>query len=999
MLAELTPFEEETTIVMRSGVQFLDIGLTLDVKKEVPGLFVRRSSGLSLLRLDYDGESGNYHMPDSGEVHSGRALEVAVADSVRLLEGVWVPVPYLRLHAGRFSDGPLNWARARLVTVEPHEDPDHTHRLILSFDTRVDDQDIAGAAYLAPRQDDITAGGRFALAWHGQDMGWFQEQAWVSAWLAELHRENGAKRMRMAAEDIDDAERELTHLAHYLNILWLIGAKGKTPRIRILGNGPDETSRPIDVDLVLDVGNSRTFGLMVESHPQESDGLKDRYVLQLRDLLQPQNVCREPFESRVEFAEATFGKLDHSCQSGRADAFVWPTIARVGPEASRLAAQRRGTEGSTGLSSPKRYLWDEAPYLPGWRFNTAFGRPDGEPHATAQPFGDLIDDLGEALYTLPPEQQMPVFTPHYSRSSLMTFMLAEVLAQALMQMNSPGQRMRMKQAHAPRRLASVILTVPPSMPAAERDLFVERVQQAVGLVWKAMGWHPADKPLSFTEADETAWPSLPKVVIKWDEATCAQMVWLYSEIISHFGGRPEEFIRTTRHPWTGEERDARTLRIASIDIGGGTTDLVITDYALDSGQGANVALHPIQRFRDGFKVAGDDIELEVIQYMLIPAIEAALREYGIAETRPLLHRLMGAEGETVQDKVLRQQLTLQVLHPLALAVLAAYEMYDPVAGAETQSRSFGEILGEARPSPEVMAHVVRTVRAHVAPGLPEFDLMSVRLPLDLHRLHNLFLSNEMEICKTIRVLCEIVHLHSCDVLLATGRPSRLPGVQALFRALLPLPPSRIVPLHGYHAGAWYPLGSQDRIADPKTTAAVGATLSLLCAERRIPNFFVRTNAFSIPSTIRVIGLVDRNMTIRDEDVYFHGIELDDPDYQFPEIAFEMRGPMTIGFRQLDAARWPAAPLYRLDFAEDSELAARARKAMDAPSAEGSGGFLRVTLKRARARGRNEALSIDQVTTADGGALSPRSLSLSLCTLNTVGLEETGYWLDSGSIVR
>ena len=43
-------------------------------------------------------------------------------------------------------------------------------------------------------------------------------------------------------------------------------------------------------------------------------------------------------------------------QSGRSDAFLWPTIARVGHEAGRLASLRRGIEGATGLSSPKRYL-------------------------------------------------------------------------------------------------------------------------------------------------------------------------------------------------------------------------------------------------------------------------------------------------------------------------------------------------------------------------------------------------------------------------------------------------------------------------------------------------------------------------------------------------------------------------------------------------------------------------------------------------------------------
>ena len=49
-------------------------------------------------------------------------------------------------------------------------------------------------------------------------------------------------------------------------------------------------------------------------------------------------------------------------------------MTRVGPEATRLAARRRGTEGNTGMSSPKRYLWDEEAQTREWRFNIAYAQ-------------------------------------------------------------------------------------------------------------------------------------------------------------------------------------------------------------------------------------------------------------------------------------------------------------------------------------------------------------------------------------------------------------------------------------------------------------------------------------------------------------------------------------------------------------------------------------------------------------------------------------------------
>ncbi|MGV8611178.1 virulence factor SrfB, partial [Pseudomonas aeruginosa] len=104
-------------------------------------------------------------------------------------------------------------------------------------------------------------------------------------------------------------------------------------------------------------------------------------------------------------------------------------------------------EGTTGISSPRRYLWDEERYAPGWRFNEQH-----EPMAAAAPLTTLINDEGVPLSALPTAQRLPVFAAHYSRSAVMTLMLSELLAQALMQINSIAQRSRMPNAAAPRRL-------------------------------------------------------------------------------------------------------------------------------------------------------------------------------------------------------------------------------------------------------------------------------------------------------------------------------------------------------------------------------------------------------------------------------------------------------------------------------------------------------------------------------------------------------------------
>ena len=46
--------------------------------------------------------------------------------------------------------------------------------------------------------------------------------------------------------------------------------------------------------------------------------------------------------------------------------------------------------------------------------------------------------------------------------------------------------------------------------------------------------------------------------------------------------------------------------------------------------------------------------------------------------------------------------------------------------------------------------------------------------------------------------------------------------------MLPLPPERVISLHEYRVGAWYPFrDARLRVEDPKTTVAVGAMIAAL----------------------------------------------------------------------------------------------------------------------------------------------------------------------------
>ncbi len=1006
VLATLRKFSDVQSLVMNSGVQFLDFGLSIDWneseewRKKRFGYFVSSSENGPLRRLvdSYNGEG--YCDPSDLKRLVEPQSEIKVEDSLKLFNEQWLPIPVFRtIPPDRFDKGPFNWARARIVKLDTPDEDGNTHRVTLAFDTKVfpNRDDVA---YLSPTEEDVRSAAHFSLAYQSDQMDWFLDISWVNEWLLELFTELAPEpeRLKINVEELDEEIAEKSYQGHYLNLLSVLGEGLSIPKLKILSNKPDDAIEAIPVDMVIDVGNSRTCAVLVEEHKQSKDSLKRRYELELRDLTHPEKVYVDPFESRVEFSQAFFGKEHFSVRSGRRDAFQWPTIVRVGKEAGRLASRREGNEGSTGLSSPKRYLWDLQNYEMRWRFNTSYVKSDSEPFATSEPFASLINDTGEALYTLSddiPEEfdrKLPVFQPEYSRSSLMMFMMSEVIMHALAQINSPSQRAKLEHAHTPRHLRSVILTIPPAMPKPEQAIFKESVEQAIALVWKCLGWNAMDAEIDFSKK-ETAncYPLLPEVVIEWDEATCGQVVYLFNETQNNYGGRPEEFFKALRRP--DKKEGSNSITVATVDIGGGTTDLVINDYTLEGnlGAAASTSIQPKQRFRDGFRVAGDDILLEIIRLCIIDSLESYLGKKGLSNDAKdsLLSGLIGAETGDVSKNLLRQQLTLQVFSPAGITILAEYEKYDRIEDNDTlKGKKLGDLLSlQDKPTDAVMSYINEPIQRML--NDPDFCLLNIPLTFKLSAIHDLFLRGHFDICKTFTALGEVINAYQCDVLLLTGRSSRLPGVQSFFRTRLSLPVGRILPMYHYRTGNWYPFHKNGRIDDPKTTAVVGAMLCFLSKDSRLTNFNFRPSALKAYSTLKYLGLLDGNNVMKDSAICYRDINLDNESYNFPEEPFTVRGSCCLGFKQIDIERWVATPLYKLNITS-KKLQQKLDQDNDA---------LQITLGMSRGRKGNKELFRILTAETSSGSNVKKDIELVLNTMTDQGLNESQFWLDTGSIRR
>lgn len=1010
MLRTVPKYKSVISIIPGGCIQFIDLGLNLTAFAKFSCAFneVARPGAediYDLHCLELNEATQDYISRQNGQ-NADPLYSIKAEKAVEVYLDQWIPLPLLRRSGVKpngqpaFHPGPANWARGRLTALPEPDRDGHSHRLTIALDT-VSEPRPPGELYFALTPEDIQAGEEFMLADDERDNAWLLGQDWFDEWLYQLfYRYKSAQKRGRPLQD-EDFEYACEHLARYLALLRVLAKSRIVPTLRLIDPGK---YAPIEVDLIIDVGNSRTCGVLIETIPDAATtDLNNSYVLELRDLSRPEQIYREPFESRLEFSKALFGMpecLALSRRSGRrTEAFVWPTVVRVGQEAARLAAHSAAASGHTGMSSPKRYLWDLQPRHQEWRYN----RPADDPQAGEQPVtsGNYVLDLNEVGTPLThlksgrlrreaafrTQSLEPALRARYSRSSLMMFVLSELIMHALVTINSPAQRSERPHSDIPRRLRRVILTVPTAMPLTERKLFRRWAEWARDTLWESLGWRDwqATRRKGSRTVRSNDYREAPDLRADWDEASASQLVFLFNEITQKFQGDVRFLFRLYGRQ-RAEHPGRESLRIATLDIGGGTTALMITTYET-LGEGATAVIRPHQLFREGFTIAGDDILRTVIERHVLEAIRQALQAAGVADSKALLNQLFGGDfgGQSELERSLRRQFATQVAMPIALRLLRDYEAVDFQKGNPGYSRSLRDYLPDpARWPTHLAAYVEQAARQA---GALYFELATAPLAFDARALDRTVRSC---IGPIVADLCEIVHLYDCDLLLLTGRPSRLPAFSGVARAKMPLSPERIIALHRYRVSNWYPYrDAHGLIADPKTTVVIGAMLCAL-AEGQLEAFSFRSSELHPQSTARFVGEMELSGQMLDSKVFFRELDLDSDEERELTHTFSFEAPLFIGFRQLAAERWPATPFYRLGFADQQAIAnARGRLPYQVTVSFTSGP--RNDAANGAAEIDEGEFKIEEVIAADGAPVRREELTLRLQTLRN----HEGYWLDTG----
>ncbi len=573
------------------------------------------------------------------------------------------------------------------------------------------------------------------------------------------------------------------------------------------------------------------------------------------------------------------------------------SAVRLGREADDvLQVMRAEGDVRTGLSSPKRYLWaDDASWLEGanWHMADPSDRcRTGTYAANLQgPFLHFVheDDRDFLLQeNEPAEHEFASDTPLKPRHAprcMMTAAIYELLTQAYSYVNSVPYRNASGDAGRTREIRTVTLTYPSGMVQEEQRRLAAQVNKAINIFHRTLGKNQRVSPELNLSIDEASAVHLTYI---WSEMRLlGQDPRLWFSTLHQDRGRkeppeeaePEPIAAApagrrrgrvgVRRPGAPKHRVAdaeesfgdasREIRIACIDVGGGTTDLMIAKYNFEAK--IDDAIRGQVLHQDGIYLGGDQLVKRMLETIIVPAFADAL---GLEDEDVQL--LFGPE--VPRNREIRTQ---RVSWINRLFVPLAQQYLDNAVDGVTDepiSHSDPEIV-----DPAVVDSLQEAFDKLRGPGYynAQQDLDLLFDPTEFEGVvHDVFDELLFDYCQRIVE-------HEVDVVLLAGQPSKLSYIQQLVQMYVPLPPSRVVPMFGHYAGNWYPYQDEKGhnpgvIVDPKSPVVVGAAVEFMARQGMLPQFKFEMKGKICENTYCWGVMTDATSGIRKERVLFQPAE-------------------------------------------------------------------------------------------------------------------------------
>lgn len=924
---------------------------------------------------------------------------------IEKLYNQWLPVPFYELDDSMTLDqGPYNWCRIKIIPIGAKKDNKQEVQMLMAFDTHAlypywdnnsQQWENVKSSVEFPEcpmfeSEDNNANKNFQFCYQLDKFFDFAigNKGWVRDYLRKIvHPE--APSVDEIKVNRNKNERKYAFLASYI---WLLAyIQKKVTDLPVVELIPDRGQESVPVEMVIDIGNSRTAAVLFELNNTltAKNDFSQVELLKLQNFLRPLNAdgslnrTQESFDMRIAFQPVSFNSEMYR-GSGQ---FVWPSMVRLGQEAQLLTNYTinlaEGNEGYCTYSSPKRYLWDSKMYSHEWR--CVMKSDDGKHHVPSiMGISNFFNDDG----SIDPEG-FGTAGVHYSRKTLMTLAFMEILSQARAQINGHEYRYHHDKKNTGRYLDKVILTCPTGMSKTEQKALHNCLQDAIVVLDNFYQAHDQ----SYVPRKIQIVPDLNaknQAQAQWifDEATCSQFVYLYGLFRETYRNCSQEFFNIY-----GKKRDGKnSIVIGSLDIGAGTSDVTICKYEYN--QQIPTRLKPVPLFWDSFNFAGDDMLHALIYNILIQGehgiIEQELRKRGISDfdIHSRIFKFFGRDNtnQYYADRVLRRDFNLQVLVPIMYEYLRLLSN-----GEASRTLHFEDFFKDTEPSQPVMKRFADTFG---------FDLKEIAWEYNPEILSARIASSMDELLK---ITAHFMAAYDCDIVILSGRPTSLEAIKETFMQYRPVSSNRLIMLNKHHIGDWYPFADPSKhcINNSKSIVPMGAMLGYLAANfGGFENFSIDLSELGsrlTPTTENFVVLDDRK-----DNICFITPERNEGEV----IVSSNPVSVHIGSKQYDLSLYPIRPFYELSLDMDAIREKIKRRNSTVTLSESdlqlltdrytqqlfAHSPLTVTIKRDDYIGNKEHIRIETVVDENNTELSKGDFKLSIQSLN----DPNGYWLDTGA---
>lgn len=975
------------------------------------------------------------------------------------LLGQWLPMPmYEKNDKSSSCTYPNGWCRVRIdvekVTEREDENGEkkkiYDYRLTWAFDTKLADY----TSNIRPFFEDETKPKKFGLC-NQPDLlikdTFISPNGNIDTYLKDILGD-----ILRGSVPQNGCSKDFEYLGFYIYLInYLRVTEDAVPQVTLFCAADPNTEIPVDMSM--DIGNSRTcVTLYVDTKEGKEKLFRNAAMLGIRDLTEP---WKEPynniFDTRFAFRKADFGSGLCFCENGKKtneDLFLWPSLVRVGEEASRLiykGASEKNTDDvyTRYYSSPKRYLWDTAPFNGKWQNIVLKGEKDTAEKRKVEIKGvttKYFDESGKfnANGSFTDKEGNPKSggysgACHYSRSSLMTFVMMEIFQQAFCFINSEEFRNKVgKNPNARRCLRNVIVTCPTAMPVEEQKILRKAADAAKCIITNL--YYPMRdseevtedgkvKKIQDTSKVKTEISIVPSLKMyndrvkdedkdwQYDEALANQFVYLYAEIQEKYKGHAKEWFDLKGHIRDGETH--KSLTIGSVDIGAGTTDVMVSTYRLKG----ESTLVPTPIYYDTFYKAGDDIVYRLIKEVVIEDLgdnEYANKlsdEYGsiwhafkrkiktmqeddlyklipisgsvnwkIGESNELKDNVaaikkikekdakseeLDAEYEKLAKGILKRFFGEDVTRHYDMERLYRHKFCTQVSIPLVQKflelrkenivasdYSFDEIFNEEnKPDEDLLTYFKEYFGFSFAELKWHYDPKVIDKKI----------RNEMKE-DLIEKISWILYTQECDIVVLSGRPTGLTALSDIMMECPPVTPDRLVKLEDYNVGAWYPLAAANESGyfgnRQKALVSVGAEIGHLAKDGFNDLRLEFENLKNLKSTVNYVGF------FKDGRIDTSGLTPNDDEYTKEDVHGDK---IVIGCKKFNLPKYNARPLYVIENKSKKRL--------------------NVTLRRKDYEDNPEKIDVEIEDSETGRKLNQ---SEAKCRLKTLSGDD--FWMDNGA---